>query len=234
MSRPLLRLVFALFLLVVSFSENFAWAKQPSEEAVTNAKYVKEITQIALLPENFKPSKAHSHGTRRLIFIGDVHGAYNELVALLEKVKYKSDTGIKPCDIAFLMQDHVVFLGDLVSKGPHSSKVVNLAMKLNASCVMGNHDYELLDWMGHIKSVGDTRLDTFINPEDLPNELVLGVEEHSIAMGFNAQAASWMLECPLILKVGEVEGEEFVAVHAGILPNKPFEEQGNRPLCGQD
>lgn len=127
-----------------------------------------------------------------------------------------------------------MFLGDLVSKGPDSAKVVNLAMKLNASCVMGNHDYELLDWMGYIKSVGDTRLDTFINPEDLPNELVLGAEEHSIAMGFGAQAASWMLECPLILKVGEVEGEEFVAVHAGILPDKPLEQQGDRPLYSQD
>lgn len=101
MSRPLLRLVFALFLLVVSFSQNLVRAKQPSEEAVNNAKYVKEITQIALLPKNFKPSKAHSHGTRRLIFIGDVHGAYNELVALLEQVKYKSDTGIKLCDVCF-------------------------------------------------------------------------------------------------------------------------------------
>jgi hypothetical protein len=103
MSRLLLRLVFELLILVVAISENLAWAKQPSEKAVNYAKYVKEITQIALLPENFKPSKANSHGTRRLIFIGDVHGAHNELVALLEKVKYKSDTGIKLCDIAFLM-----------------------------------------------------------------------------------------------------------------------------------
>lgn len=99
-------------------------------------------------------------------------------------------------------------------------------MKLNASCVIGNHDYELLDWMGYIDSVGDSRLDTYINPEDLPKELVFGAEEHVLAMGFDSQAARWMLQCPLILNVGNVHGEDLVAVHAGLIPGRPFEEQG--------
>jgi Calcineurin-like phosphoesterase len=123
--------------------------------------------------------------------------------------------------------DHIVFLGDLVSKGPHSGKVVKLAMKLNASSVIGNHDYELLDWMGYIRTLGDTRLDTFINREDLPKELVFGAEEHALAMGFDKESAEWMLECPYILHIGEVDGEELVAVHAGILPGKELENQGS-------
>lgn len=69
-------------------------AKQPSREAVNNAKHLTGITQVSILPENLKPSKAPKHGGRRLIFIGDVHGAYDELVSLLEKIKYKSSTGI--------------------------------------------------------------------------------------------------------------------------------------------
>jgi len=98
-------------------------------------------------------------------------------------------------------------------------------MNLNASCVLGNHDYELLDRMGYINSVVDSRLDIF-DSNDLPKELVLGVEEHSTAMGFDAQAACWMLECPLILKVGEIEGEELVAVHAGVLAGIDLKDQG--------
>jgi len=69
-------------------------AQQPSEEAANNAKYVSGLTQVSVLPENFRPSKARNRGERRLIFIGDVHGAYDELVHLLEKAKYKSSTGI--------------------------------------------------------------------------------------------------------------------------------------------
>lgn len=126
-------------------------------------------------------------------------------------------------------QDHLVFLGDLVSKGPHSLKVVKLAMILNASCVIGNHDYELLDSMGYIKSAGDSRPDTFVNREDLFDELVLGTEEHTIAMGFDSEAARWMLQCPLILRVGQVNGEELLAVHAGLFPGRSLEEQGSYP-----
>jgi hypothetical protein len=69
-------------------------ALQPSREAVNNAKHLTGIVQVAVLPDNLKPSKAPKHGGRRLIFIGDVHGAYDELVSLLEKVKYKSSSGI--------------------------------------------------------------------------------------------------------------------------------------------
>ena len=35
---------------------------------------------------------------------------------------------------------------------------------------------------------GDSRLDMFINLKDLPGELVLGAEDHTIAMGFDGQA----------------------------------------------
>jgi hypothetical protein len=122
--------------------------------------------------------------------------------------------------------DHVVFLGDLVSKGPQSNKVVKLAMQLNASCVIGNHDYELLDWMGYINTVGDT----FVSPQELPREIVLGEEQRSKGMGFPHEAAQWLLQCPFILKVGKIDGEELVAVHAGLFPGTPLEKQGIFPI----
>jgi hypothetical protein len=71
-------------------------AKQPSPEAIEHAKYIQGIVKVAFLPEDLKPSKTPENGVRRLLFIGDVHGAYNELVSLLEVVKYKSSRGILP------------------------------------------------------------------------------------------------------------------------------------------
>lgn len=100
-------------------------------------------------------------------------------------------------------------------------------MKLNASCVIGNHDYELLDWMGYINSDGDSRLDTVVNPEYIPDQLVLGAEEHTIAMGFDSQAVKWMGKCPLILRVGKVDGDELIAVHAGLFPGRSLDDQGS-------
>jgi hypothetical protein len=95
-------------------------------------------------------------------------------------------------------------------------------MQLNASCVIGNHDYELLDWMGYINTVGDD----FVTPKELPREIVLGEEQHSKGIGFSHEAAQWLLQCPFILKVGKIDGEELVAVHAGLFPGTPLEKQG--------
>jgi hypothetical protein len=121
------------------------------------------------------------------------------------------------------MPDHVVFLGDMVAKGPQPLEVVRLAMSLNASCVVGNHDYDLLSTLGYIQTVGDTEANT----KDVPNELVVGLEEHTLGTRFERKAAEWMLRCPYILKVGDVGGEELVAVHAGLLPGRPLRKQGD-------
>jgi hypothetical protein len=63
--------------------------------------------------------------------IGDVHGCIDELEALLTKAGHRAG-------------DDVVFVGDLVAKGPDSPSVVGLARALGARCVRGNHDEEVL------------------------------------------------------------------------------------------
>lgn len=70
---------------------------------------------------------------RRWIIIGDVHGCIRELEDLLHKV----NPGKK---------DRVLFLGDLVNRGPHSRKVVRLARGLEALSLMGNHELRLLKY----------------------------------------------------------------------------------------
>ncbi|KAF4968994.1 hypothetical protein FSARC_3648 [Fusarium sarcochroum] len=69
----------------------------------------------------------------RLIIIGDVHGHLPELKALLQKVSFDKENG-----------DHLIFVGDLVNKGPDSPGVVQLAMDLGASAVRGNNEDRVL------------------------------------------------------------------------------------------
>ncbi len=75
----------------------------------------------------------------RVIAIGDVHGCLDELQALLRRCDYR------PGDL-------IVFLGDLVSKGPDSLSVVQMARELGAIGVRGNHDFEVIRWHQAIKS----------------------------------------------------------------------------------
>ena len=77
--------------------------------------------------------------------IGDIHGCYDELVELLEKLGYKHDRN--GC-MAHPDGRRAAFLGDLCDRGPANVKVLKLVMSMvksgNAICVPGNHDSKLL------------------------------------------------------------------------------------------
>ena len=72
----------------------------------------------------------------RTIFIGDIHGCYDELTQLLEKLRLQHD-------------DRVVAVGDLTVKGPKSAEVLDLfAHDSRFSSVVGNHDLALVRHWG--------------------------------------------------------------------------------------
>lgn len=78
----------------------------------------------------------------KVIAVGDVHGCVDELQDLLRQCEYY------PGDL-------LVFLGDLVSKGPDSISVVQMSREIGAIGVRGNHDFEVIRWHQAIKSGTD-------------------------------------------------------------------------------
>ena len=62
-----------------------------------------------------------------LYIIGDVHGCYKSLLALIKSLPYKE-------------QSHLVFVGDLVDRGKYSAQVVEFIKEGGYDCVMGNHE----------------------------------------------------------------------------------------------
>ncbi|HEY8465040.1 MAG TPA: metallophosphoesterase [Bacillota bacterium] len=82
--------------------------------------------------------------------IGDVHGCFDELQQLLEKLDYRIFEGVGKYGFEV---DHpenrkIVLLGDLVDRGPKIVPVLKLAMALTSSgrayCLAGNHEDKLL------------------------------------------------------------------------------------------
>lgn len=64
----------------------------------------------------------------RTIVVGDLHGCYDELIDLMEKVSIAT-------------RDRVVCVGDLIAKGEKSREVLELFMRdKRFSAVLGNHD----------------------------------------------------------------------------------------------
>lgn len=70
-----------------------------------------------------------------MIIIGDVAGQYDALMRLVDKMP----------------KEPLVFVGDLVDRGPKSKEVVEWVMK-NADCVMGNHEDMMIDFYRNHRS----------------------------------------------------------------------------------
>ena len=80
--------------------------------------------------------------------IGDVHGCFDELRRLLDQLGYQFDTSEETWRVAHPQGRKLVFVGDLVDRGPRTPDVLRLAMAAvnggNGYCVVGNHDLKLV------------------------------------------------------------------------------------------
>lgn len=110
-----------------------------------------EIVKITKITrEKLYNDKKDLHGPFDII--GDIHGCYDETIELLEKLDYQitkvPDNGTNfGIEVSHIKNRQVIFLGDLVDRGPNSPAVLKLVMSMVRSnialCVPGNHDLKL-------------------------------------------------------------------------------------------
>jgi len=102
---------------------------------------VEELDRVQVTREKLWTDKRDDSGPFDIV--GDVHGCHDELIAILEKLGY--ETTASP--ISHPDGRRVVFLGDLVDRGPGSDAVLETAMAMvaggTALCILGNHENKL-------------------------------------------------------------------------------------------
>lgn len=87
-----------------------------------------ETLKIKILDEDTIKNK-------RIIIIGDIHGCYDELLCLLQKIDYDRSSDI------------LISVGDILMKGPNSVDVLNFFIyNKNTFCVLGNHEHTILNY----------------------------------------------------------------------------------------
>jgi serine/threonine protein phosphatase 1 len=101
----------------------------------------------------------------RTLAIGDVHGCDTALATLLDFVAPTAD-------------DTVVFLGDLVDRGPGTKQVIEMVLDLESQCrvivIQGNHEEMLLNalnglgWKMWIRFGGQMVLDSYGEQRAIP------------------------------------------------------------------
>ena len=110
-----------------------------------------EVDAAEIVREPLWNNLKHEHGPFDII--GDLHGCFDELVELLTQLGYSVEKqSIVPGSLAYSVKPpegrKVVFLGDLVDRGPKIPEVLRLVISMvqagTALCVPGNHDIKLM------------------------------------------------------------------------------------------
>jgi hypothetical protein len=138
---------------------------------------------------------------RRTIVVGDVHGCAAELHALFDRLAVVEGS------------DRIVFVGDLVARGPDTRGVLDMVRRTGAVVVRGNHEDRLLAWRQSIlaRARGEMSL-----PPDL-GRLHLDVAQ-------SLTDEDWaLLEATPVTHL--LEGHRTLVVHAGLVPGVAIEEQ---------
>jgi hypothetical protein len=137
-------------------------------------------------------------------FIGDVHGWNRRLTQVLER-----------------SEGQLVFLGDLIDRGPDAPAVLDRVHALcssgRAQCLLGNHEWMLLRSLG----LGDAQPD-----QEAFAAWTAGWGGAAVLDAYGARDVAalkralrphwaWLGSLPWVLE-GEVEGRAWIAVHAAL------------------
>lgn len=104
------------------------------------------IEAVTITRTRMRNDRRDDHGPFDII--GDVHGCYDELRALLGALGYAISGSREAPEVVPPSGRRALFLGDLVDRGPDSPGVLRLVMHMvergAALCVPGNHDMKLV------------------------------------------------------------------------------------------
>ncbi|KAI0600586.1 Metallo-dependent phosphatase-like protein [Biscogniauxia sp. FL1348] len=191
------------------------------------------LKRLATLPAAHLPTPVAD--SPRLIVVGDVHGQLAALKALLSKVGFSRARG-----------DHVIFVGDMVSKGPDSGGVVDLAMSIGASAVRGNHEDRVLrawEWEQEKGSQLSSSSEEEGDEQEVEAERKRkgkgkkikkhkpSREDRATASRLTATQRAWIDSLPVILRVGPIAPYgDVLVVHGGLVPGLALEDQDLRAV----
>ena len=120
-----------------------------------------------------------------LIVYGDIHGCYDEFTSLRKKINPSKD-------------DTEACVGDIVTKGKNSIKLLKYLQEHDIKSVLGNHEDKLVRYLEHKKSKNK-------------NPVVLDSDEQSIIDNLDNNDIEYLKNMPLFLRFKDI-----TVLHGGI------------------
>lgn len=158
----------------------------------------------------------------RIMAVGDVHGQYDKLKTLMRRIKFEP------------AQDILIFLGDLIDRGPESLQCFDYVMHLQKQhpdsviYLMGNHEREMLDYFDMVEKAKDDLGVRLVNRTS--EWLVYGGDKtlpqlQKLGKKALQNRLDYVRTLPLYYRIGD-----FYFCHAGVDPNVPLEQQQEKDL----
>ncbi|KXL46826.1 hypothetical protein M433DRAFT_50047, partial [Acidomyces richmondensis BFW] len=175
--------------------------------------FVKELD-----PKLLPGGESDTYGKRRLIFVGDIHGCRSEFVSLLKNSNFDKNL------------DHVIAVGDVISKGPDNIGILNELIRIGADSVRGNHEDRILLSLNSIR-----------DRESLQSEASTSTGSHRdarIIKSLEDKHIKYLRSMPLMIRIPALPqakkasrkdtariAEEIMIVHGGLVPHVPSLKQ---------
>jgi len=155
---------------------------------------------------------------KHIFAVGDVHGMYDKLVMLMEKIPFHPS------------EDLLIFLGDYIDRGPSSLASLDYVMELtskypkNVIALLGNHEFMMLNYFKGQQN----------DPACIENLLYIWLENGGYTTAKEIQTLSdeelkkridWVRSLPLFYQI-----DNFYFCHAGIRPSVPLAKQKKKDL----
>ena len=153
-------------------------------------------------------------GYARVIAIGDIHGMYEKLTALMEKISFDPE------------EDLLVFLGDYIDRGPDSVKCLQYVYDLqrrnpdSVICLLGNHEVMLSSYLIEKRGIYNTLIGDYSESwlENGGFRTLQQLKETDAKK--REELLAWVTDLPV-----KYQYQEFFFCHAGIDPDVPLSVQ---------
>lgn len=174
---------------------------------------------------------------QKIFAVGDIHGCYEELINLMQKLKDEAD---------LQHEDAIIFLGDYVDRGPKSRKVLEFLINLkeeypNSHFLRGNHEDMILHFLGFEGHYGPWCIvngaDMFFRDYGLENFYLWNGDGETVHINYPYTEKSIREELPgdhlefLLMTELALISDEFIFVHAGIDPWETLDKQSSEEIC---
>jgi serine/threonine protein phosphatase 1 len=153
-------------------------------------------------------------GYSRVLAIGDVHGMYEKLIKLMDKIRFNPD------------EDLLIFLGDYIDRGPDPGRCLQYIFALQQQysdvvvCLMGNHEVMMSSYFMQKRGSYNNLIVDYAGSWLDNGGLETLKQLDEMDEGTKEELLQWVMNLPV-----KYQYQDYFFCHAGVDPDVPLAVQ---------